>query len=105
MRLWDTVCLSDGQVRTTYTSAILNHLIEFNYNVNIKKSFNIVYYIPYHKLRLTKCCLLAEAISIRLCDPDLCSQKPFTRTLNLPVESNELYKLNSLRHHRSLNVG
>ena len=103
------VWLSKGQVRNTCTSAILNHLIESNHNVDIKKSFNIVYRIPYHKPKLTKFRLLAisEAISIRLCDPELCSQKQFVRTLNLPwpsVESTELYKLNSLRHHRSSNV-
>ena len=96
---------SKGQVRTTCISAILNHLIESNPNNDIKKSFNIVY----HKPKLTKIRLLAisEAISIRLCDPELCSQKQLVRTLNLPwpsVESTELYKLNSLRHHRSSNV-
>ena len=68
--------LSKGQVRNTYTSAILNHLIESNHNVDIKRSFNIVYRIPYHIPKLTKFRLLAisEAISIRLCDPELCSQ-------------------------------
>ena len=103
------VWLSKGQVRNTCTSAILNHLIESNHNVDIKKSFNIVYRIPYHKPKLTKFRLLAisEAISIRLCDPELCSQKQFVRSLNLPwpsVESSGLYKLNSLRHHRNSNV-
>ena len=78
-----------------------------NQNVDFKKYFNIVYRIPYHKPKLTKYRLLAisEAISIRLCDPELCSQKQFVRTRNLPwpsVESTELDKPNLLYHHWSM---
>ena len=94
------VWLSNGQTRKTNYSAILNHLIEFNHSVDIKSSFRIVFRIPNHKSRPVKCRLLAisEAICIRLCNPELCSQKHFVRTLTLPwpsIKSTGLSKLKS----------
>ena len=78
--------LNKGLNRKTTSSAILCHLVDFNHTVNINDSFSIIYRIPNYRSRRTRFRLLstAEAVSIRLHNPELCSQKMFVRALHLP---------------------
>ena len=78
--------LNKGLNRKITSSAILCHLVDFNHTVNINDSFSIIYRIPNYRSRITRFRLLstAEAVSIRLHNPELCSQKMFVRALHLP---------------------
>ena len=78
--------LNKGLNRKTTSSAILCHLVDSNHTVNINDSFSIIYRIPNYRSRMTRFRLLstAEAVSIRLHNPELCSQKMFVRALHLP---------------------
>ena len=69
--------LNKGLNRKTTSSAILCHLVDFNHTVNINDSFSIISRIPNYRSRMTRLRLLstAEAVSIRLHNPELCSQK------------------------------
>ena len=68
------------------TSAVVAHLVDSNHVVDVSKAFSPIYRIPNRYSRGIRYHLLsaAEAIAIRLRNPDLCSQKRFVRALSLP---------------------
>ena len=73
-------------VQKTITSGVVAHLVDSNHVVNISTAFSPVYRVPNRYTRGVKLQILsaAEAIAIRLIDPDLCSQKRFVQALRLP---------------------
>ena len=74
------------RLNKTSASAIALHLNESKHKVNQQKAFRIVHRIRASNSKLIKTRLLniAEAICIRLRNPDLCAQKRFVRSINLP---------------------
>ena len=70
----------------TSASAIGLHLAESNHQVDQQSAFKIVHRIRASQPKLIKARLLsiAEAMCIRLRNPDLCAQKRFVRTITLP---------------------
>ena len=72
--------------RGVVSSAVCAHLAETGHRVDVKKAFQIVYRVPVNKSKAVRLHTLAkaEAISIKLLNPDLCAQKRFVVTLSLP---------------------
>ena len=62
------------------------HLVDSNHVVDVNTAFAPIYRVPGRYTRAVKLQMLsaAEAIAIRLHDPDLCSQKQFVQSLRLP---------------------
>ena len=73
-------------MQKTINSAVVAHLVDSNHVVNIHSAFNPIHRIPNRYPRGVKYRLLsaAEAIAIRLRNPDLCSHKRFVQALGLP---------------------
>ncbi|CAH8493014.1 unnamed protein product [Dicrocoelium dendriticum] len=73
-------------VRKTVVSAVLGHLADTNHQVNVREAFRPIYRISGRHTRALRCRLLAtaEAIAIRLHNPELCAQKKFVHALQLP---------------------
>jgi hypothetical protein len=67
------------------SSAITSHLVETDHTVNRDNSFEVIYRVPLNRSRAIRLRLLsiAEAIGIRLRNPELCVQKRLLRPLNL----------------------
>jgi hypothetical protein len=67
------------------SSAIALHLAETAHTIDKTQAFRIIYRVPLNRSQLVRFRLLsiAEAIGIRLRNPELCVQKKFVRTLNL----------------------
>ena len=70
----------------------------FNHTVNINDSFSIIYRIPNYRSRMTRFRLVstAEAVSIRLHNPELCSQKMFIQCPPPPLAYGQIISLNKL---------
>ena len=73
-------------LNNTSVSSIAMHLAESNHQVNQREAFKIVQRIRPSQSKFVKLRLLsiAEAICIRLRNPDLCAQKRFVRSITLP---------------------
>ncbi|CAH8432023.1 unnamed protein product [Dicrocoelium dendriticum] len=71
--------------RTNY-SAITNHLINTGHQIDKRTAFQILYKIPSRQNHRLRASILAtaEAICIRLTNPNLCVQKKLIQTLQLP---------------------
>ncbi|VDP92933.1 unnamed protein product [Echinostoma caproni] len=68
------------------SSAIVEHLVDTGHKIDPVKAFGVVYRIPINRSRAARVWTLAmaEAIAIRLLDPDLCAQKRLVQALQLP---------------------
>ena len=75
-----------SSVQTTITSGIVAHLADSNHVVDVNSAFSPIYRVSGRYTRWVKLQMLsaAEAIAIRLINPDLCSQKRFVQSLSLP---------------------
>ena len=76
-------------LQKTITSAVVAHLVDSNHVVSVNKAFTPIYRISGRYSRGVRHYLLsaAEAIAIRLRNPDLFSQKRFVQALSLPWPS------------------
>jgi hypothetical protein len=76
--------LTRNVVKST-SSAIASHVIETSHSFISSEAFQVVYRVPsiHSKLAKSRLLAVAEAISIRLRNPDLCAQKQFVRALQL----------------------
>ncbi|KER33235.1 hypothetical protein T265_00922 [Opisthorchis viverrini] len=74
-----------GSGKKPGSSAIAAHLAETCHIIDKEQAFTIIYRVPLNGPRLVRSKLLsiAEAIGIRLLDPQLCIQKKLVRPLNL----------------------
>ena len=72
--------------RGAISSAVLAHLVDTGHRVDPRKAFGILFRIPQNRSKAVRQRMLAtaEAISIRRLRPDLCVQKRFVQTLQLP---------------------
>ena len=80
-----------GEVRENVSSAILQHLITQKHPIN-EQDFSILYRVPqmpYKSLR-RRVLSIAESISIRIADPNLCRQKRLFTSLLLPWPFNSV---------------
>ena len=70
---------------TSNASSIALHIAETAHVTNASQAFKIVYRVPRNRSQPIRFRLLsiAEAIAIRLLNPELCIQKKFVRSLNL----------------------
>ena len=68
------------------SSAILAHLVDTGHQVDPHKAFGILLRIPQNRSKAVRLRMLAtaEAICIRRLNPDLCVQKRFVQSLQLP---------------------
>ena len=68
------------------SSAVLAHLVDTGHQVDPHNAFGILLRIPPNRSKAVRLRMLAaaEAISIRRLAPDLCVQKRFVQTLQLP---------------------
>ncbi|GAA55379.1 hypothetical protein CLF_107780 [Clonorchis sinensis] len=84
MREHNPISLS-GSWKKPGSSAIASHLAETNHVIDKDQAFTIIYRAPLNRSRLIRFGLvsIAEAIGIRLLDPQLCVQKKLVRPLNL----------------------
>ena len=75
--------------RKSINSSILAHLIDTGHSVDRNSAFSIIYRINQRLPRLAKLKLLstAEAVAIHMEQPNLCVQKRFVQTLQLPWPS------------------
>ncbi|CAH8568118.1 unnamed protein product [Dicrocoelium dendriticum] len=73
-------------VTRSVASAVSTHLIDSSHQVRAHEAFQPIYRVPRCHTRAVRCRLLAaaEAIAIRLHDPDLCAHKKFVQALTLP---------------------
>ena len=73
-------------LQKTITSGVLAHLVNSNHAVDVNFASSPIYRMPGRYTRGVKMQILsaAEAIAIKLFDPDLCSQKRFVQSLRLP---------------------
>ena len=80
--------LRKGTVKNI-NSAILGHLVDTNHQIDVKGAFKVYYHLPskYSKGVRKRLLSTAEAIAIRIINPDLCKQKKFIQTLLLPWPS------------------
>ena len=80
--------LRKGTVKNI-SSAILGHLVDTNHQIDVKAAFKVYYHLPskYSKGVRKRLLSTAEAIAIRIINPDLCKQKKFIQTLLLPWPS------------------
>ena len=79
------VWFSKGLVKQT-NSSILNHLLDTGHQINHTTSFTVIHRIPNklsHGVRFRLLCT-AEAVAIRLFNPELCVQKKHVQSLSLP---------------------
>ncbi|KAG5448265.1 hypothetical protein CSKR_112109 [Clonorchis sinensis] len=84
MRELNPISLS-GSWKKSGSSAIASHLAETNHAIDHKQASTLIYRAPLNRSRLVRSRLvsIAEAIGIRLQDPQLCVQKKLVRPLNL----------------------
>lgn len=77
--------LRHGEMKTI-TSAIVGHLADTGHRIEQTNAFQVVYRVPKQNSSGLRRRLLsiAEAVCIRIRNPDLCAQKRFVRTLSLP---------------------
>ncbi|CAH8435813.1 unnamed protein product [Dicrocoelium dendriticum] len=89
-------------VRKNITSAVLSHLVDSDHQIDSRDAFTPIYCVPGRFTRAVRCRLLstAEAIAIRLHNPDLCAQKKLVHTLALPWP--EINATNNGSHANSL---
>ena len=68
------------------SSTVLAHLVDTGHQVDPQKAFGVVLKIPPNRSKAVRLRMLAtaEAISIRRLTPNLCVQKRFVQTLQLP---------------------
>ena len=68
------------------SSAVLSHLVDTGHRVDPQNAFKVLFRIPPNRSKAVRLRMLAtaEAISIRRLTPDLCVQKRFVQTLQLP---------------------
>ena len=73
-------------VQKNITSGVVAHLVDSNHVVDIDAAFSPIYRVAGRYTRGVKLQMLsaAEAIAIRLHNPDLCSHKQFVQSLCLP---------------------
>ena len=71
------------------SSAVLSHLVDTGHQVNPQQAFRVLLRIPPNRSKAVRSRMLAtaEAISIRRLTPNLCVQKKFVQTLQLPWPS------------------
>ena len=72
--------------RGVVSSSIVAHLLESGHSIEAERSFTIIYRVPMNgsKASRFRTLAMAEAISIRLLKPELCSQRNLCESLNLP---------------------
>jgi hypothetical protein len=85
--------LGKGLIRKI-SSAITAHLVETNHQVDVKKSFKIIYKVQGNQPRAGQLRMLAiaESIAIRLRNPALCVQKQHVQTLSLAWPRDERFE-------------
>ena len=79
------VWLNKGAVKTI-NSSILDHLVQTGHKADTDKSFSIIYRVPNKLTKASRYRILqiAEAIAIRLKQPELSTQKKQVQPLSLP---------------------
>ena len=75
-----------SNVQKSINSGVLAHLVDSNHVVDVTTASTPIYRVPDRYTRGVKSQMLsaAEAIAIKLFNPELCSQKQFVQSLRLP---------------------